>query len=505
MRTRIGIGIISLLAVQTVYAADVPITSNPIPEPVVKRGIAVEIKDLARLPDTRGIRPADQDVNPAGWARINYVRDLPDGRRFANDSRGFLYQIDSSNQPQVYANLADTFPRAVYNRLSSGFIAFTFHPEFARNGLFYTIHAEHGPGNPATPNFIPPGYALKDVTYHNIVTEWRATNPAANLFAGTRRELLRTAHVVANLTHPLSAVEFNPTARPGAEDYGLLYISGSDHGFSNGGGPNQSNPAQTQRLDSIITAILRIDPRSPSVSHGIKGVGDYTIPAINKYAADGDPKTLGEIFAHGFRNTHRFSWDLTDKTLYASDIGMSNIEEINIIHEGANYGWMAREGYWENGRWRGGDLGDVYALPDDVLSGKTKDAYTYPVAIFDHNDGVAVSAGFAYHGKIQQLQGKFIFGDVNRGRIFAADIAAMKAADDGVPSTVAPVEEVQLYVRDTSGKRVYTSFRELVEGTMGKSLARTDLHISQSKDGELFLTSRQDGMIRMLVPDAAKR
>ena len=51
--------------------------------------------DLARLPDTRGIRPADQDVKPAGWARVNYVRDLPDGRRFANDSRGFLYLIDS--------------------------------------------------------------------------------------------------------------------------------------------------------------------------------------------------------------------------------------------------------------------------------------------------------------------------------------------------------------------------------------------------------------------------
>ena len=215
MRTRMGIGIISLLAVQTVYAADVPITSNPIPEPIVKRGIAVEVKDLARLPDTRGLRPADQDVKPAGWARINYVRDLPDGRRFANDSRGFLYRIDSSNQPHVYANLAETFPRAVYNRLSSGFIAFTFHPEFARNGLFYTVHAEHGPGNPAKPDFIPPGYGLKDVTYHNIVTEWRATNPAANVFAGTRRELLRTAHVVANLTHPLSAVEFNPTAKPG--------------------------------------------------------------------------------------------------------------------------------------------------------------------------------------------------------------------------------------------------------------------------------------------------
>ena len=151
-----------------------------------------------------------------------------------------------------------------------------------------------------------------------------------------------------------------------------------------------------------------------------------------------------------------------------------------------------------NGRWRGGDLDQVFALPEDVRNGKNKDAYTYPVAMFDHGDGVAVSAGFAYHGKIEQLQGKFVFGDVNRGRIFVADVAAMKAADDGIPATVAPVEEVQLYVTDGSGRRVYTSFRELVEGTMGKSLSRTDLHISQSKDGELFLTSRQDGMIRML-------
>ena len=293
MRTSMWLAIVTLLAVRTVWASDGPITSNPIPEPIVKRGIAVEVVELARLPDTRGIRPADQDVKPAGWARINYVRDLPDGRRFVNDSRGFLYLIDSKNQPQVYANLAEIFPRSVYNRLSSGFIAFVFHPEFARDGLFYTVHAEHVPDNPVKPDFIPPGYGLKDVTYHNVVTEWRATNPAASVFAGTRRELLRTAHVVANLTHPLSAVEFSPTARPGDEDYGLLYISGSDHGFSNGGGPNQSNPAQTQRLDSVITAILRIDPRSPSVTGGRKGLGDYTIPMSNKFAALGPPVTDG--------------------------------------------------------------------------------------------------------------------------------------------------------------------------------------------------------------------
>jgi hypothetical protein len=78
----------------------------------------------------------------------------------------------------------------------------------------------------------------------------------------------------------------------------------------------------------------------------------------------------------------------------------------------------------------------------------------------------------------------------------------MKKADDGIPQTVAPIEEVQLYVRDATGKRVDVSFRELVEKTMGKSVPRADLHISRTRDGELFLTSRQDGMIRMLVPDS---
>jgi hypothetical protein len=78
----------------------------------------------------------------------------------------------------------------------------------------------------------------------------------------------------------------------------------------------------------------------------------------------------------------------------------------------------------------------------------------------------------------------------------------MKKADDGIPQTVAPVEEIQLYVRDAGGKRVDVSFNDLVAKAMGKAAPRADLHIGQSRDGELFLTSRQDGMIRMLVPDS---
>src|SRR5262245_11580821 len=123
--------------------------------------------------------------------------------------------------------------------------------------------------------------------------------------------------------------------------------------------------------------------------------------------------------------------------------------------------------------------------------------------MYDHDEGVAVSGGFAYHGKIPALQGKFVFGDVNRGRLFAADVAARKKADDGIPQTVAPIEEVQLYVRDASGQRVDVSFRDLIEQKMGNPVPRADLHIGIGRAGDVFLTSWQDGMIRMLVPDTA--
>src|SRR5262245_8995363 len=194
-------------------AAGAQITENPLPAPVVKRGLAVEIRDVARLPETRNLRPVDQDVTPTGWARVSFVRDLPDGRRFANDSRGFLYLVDG-DKTSVWADVAAVFPHAFYARLESGFIGFDFHPDFARNGLWYSVHLERGPGKPAKPDFIPPGFDADDVTFHNVITEWKASDPKARTFTGTRRELLRVAHVVQFSSHPMGHVEFNPTAKP---------------------------------------------------------------------------------------------------------------------------------------------------------------------------------------------------------------------------------------------------------------------------------------------------
>ena len=478
------------------------ITANPLPDPIEKHGLAVRIVEFARLPDTRGLLAADRDVNPPGTARVNNVVDAPDGRRFANDQRGLIYSLDASGGAEIYLDTRAAFPLTIYDRLQAGLNSFALHPEFAQNGLLYTVHGEYAENNPAEPDFIPPGYSTADVTHHNVITEWRAEDPAAAEFGGTRRELLRVAHVTTNMSHPFGFVGFDPTARPGDGDYGLLYTSGSDLGFSNGGGPNSRNPEQTQRLDTVITAVLRIDPRRPEQTGGEKGLGDYTIPSANPFAGDEDSATLGEIYAYGFRNAHRLSWDLDDGTMFALDIGMNHIEEVNIVHAGANYGWMAREGVWANGMFRpGGELNQLYPQSADVLDGSTADEFTYPVAMYDHDEGRAISSGFTYHGRIDALAGKFIFGDVQAGRLFAADVDALKAADDGIPQTVAEIEEIQLYVRGADGSRTDVSFTELVSTAKGEDVPRADLHLSRMRDGEILLTSRQDGTIRMLVSD----
>jgi hypothetical protein len=127
------------------------------PAPIEKKGLAVEVKDLVRLPDTRGSHGED-DVSPAGWARISYVKDSPDGRRFANDSRGFLYLLDANNQPHVYADITKAFPNSIYqpagewpDRLC---LPSRLRPQ---RSVLHGAQRER-PGNPKTPDFIPPGY-----------------------------------------------------------------------------------------------------------------------------------------------------------------------------------------------------------------------------------------------------------------------------------------------------------------------------------------------------------
>ncbi|NNF16644.1 MAG: sugar dehydrogenase, partial [Gammaproteobacteria bacterium] len=340
-------------------------TSNPISDTIAPGALTLRIVDWIQVPysDTP---PTPPRINLAFHARDN------SGRLFVNDQRGYLYVIDN-DVISLYLDAYAVLPNALTDDIfGTGFHGFTFHPNFASNGKFYTVHMEPwltAPADLGIPGTLP--------WLDSIVTEWTALDPSSNVFDGSKREMLRIEQPF--LIHTIQDIGFNPNSAPGDPDYGMLYIAQGDGGI-----------LDTDRAQSLAVAhgsILRIDPAGTD-----GGNGGYGIPPDNPFAADADPDTLGEIWAYGLRNPHRFSWDTGGSgVMLIGDIGEKNIEEINIGEPGRNYGWNLREGTF---RFDIPTPAVVYPLPaDDALNN-----FTYPVVQYDHDDGFAMVGGFVYRG-----------------------------------------------------------------------------------------------------------
>ena len=240
---------VGLVAAAAIHAQ---ITAIRFRRRVEKRGLAVEIRIVVRLPDTRGLRPADQDVNPSGWARVSFVRDS--ARRPPLRQR--LARLPVSARPQQPAvRVRERRRRVPVRRSTTGSraasSASTSTRSSRRTGCSTRCTASARMGNPATPNFIPPGFTPADVTYHNVITEWQATNPAANTFEGTRRELLRVAHIVDEPDAPDGQRRVQPDGQARRRRTTACSTrAAATLGFSNGGGPHaeQSRPDAAARL-----------------------------------------------------------------------------------------------------------------------------------------------------------------------------------------------------------------------------------------------------------------
>jgi len=160
-----------------------------------------------------------------------------------------------------------------------------------------------------------------------------------------------------------------------------------------------------------------------------------------------------------------------------TDIGHANAEEINLGLVGADYGWPEREGnFLINHRAK---MDRVFALPEE----DTTLQYTYPVALYDHDEGKAISGGFVYNGKnIPLLIGKYIFGDIVNGRMFYVENNALQFGEQ------APVHELDIEV---AGK--ITSFQEL------SGSKKTDLRFGVGLQDEFYLYTKADGKIYKVI------
>lgn len=171
-----------------------------------------------------------------------------------------------------------------------------------------------------------------------------------------------------------------------------------------------------------------------------------------------------------FRNPNRITWG-PDGKLLESEIGLSNQEEINIVKPGLDYGWPYREGTFK--LVFAGKRGGIYHLPahDDPK-------YTYPVAEYDHDEGNSISGGFVYTGSIAMLKGKYIFGDILKGRVFYVDYADLKL---GKQSTI---KEFDLQFGDQK-----STFLQMVNNK------KADLRFGLGENDVLYIWAKTDGKI----------
>lgn len=431
---------------------DTSAITNPIPEKIKLSDLVVDLEHIADFP------PSNKGAFPK--TRITKLAFQPGTLSlFVNDLRGKLYKL-KKNKPTVYLDMAKLKPKFIDEPgLATGFGSFAFHPGFKTNGLLYTTHTE-APGSGKADNHFPDSI---EVALQWVLTEWKIANPAGDTLTGTERELLRLNMVTG--AHGVQEITFNPLAKPGSQDYGLLYV-----GIGDGASVQVGYPFLTRSKENLLGSILRIDPLGNNSANG-----QYGVPPDNPFVYEKDTKTQREIYAYGFRNPHRITWTLSGKMLVCN-IGQANIEAIDLISPGADYGWPIREGSFAFNPY--GNLNNIYPLPANDSTYKIM----YPIVQYDHDEGNAISGGYEYSGTtIPLLDDKFLFGDIPSGRLFyinASDIHSEKPII---------IKEWKVTLNG-----VATTLKELCESD------RVDLHFGKDADGELYILTKADGKLYKL-------
>ena len=448
-------------------------TNNPFPQPIVATQgvITVTLREFAALPDINGVA-----------ARAMTLVEEPGTRRrlFVSDMHGLLYVLSPDGRTvSQYLDLRD--PKWGVTVQSQGrergLQSFTLHPQFAQAGApgfgrFYTytdVSTES-----SNPDFTTPNATS---THETVLHEWRARTPGAAAYDGAApRELFRLRQPFAN--HNGGATAFNPTARAGSPDFGLLYVGVGDGG--SGGDPLNL----AQNLGSAFGKILRIDP----LGKNGRG-GKYGIPASNPFVStDG---ALPEIFAYGVRNSQRFAWDTRNGAMFMSDIGQNIVEEVSPVTGGANLGWNTWEGSYR--------FVSRQAVRTDSVRGDPK--VTYPIVEWDQADSILLASGQSasvglviYRSNaIPQLTNRIVFGDMPSGEVF--HVSADTLPNGGQDA----IRRVLFITEPGATPRPALAIIQDKNRAQGKTVAtRADLRFDVTSAGRIFVLNKADGTIRVM-------
>jgi putative heme-binding domain-containing protein len=305
------------------------------------------------------------------------IARVPGSNRFiVGEQAGILFSFDGDRPDAGAEPFLDLSRELTTIRLLAGakqveaVYGLAFHPDFERNRECFVCYTLRG-SDPIPPN-------LADGTR---VSRFRVTPTNPPRIEPASEEIVLT---YLQGGHNGGDLQFGPD--------GMLYISTGD-----AGNPNPPDPLNTgQDISDLLSSILRID-----VNHKDAGK-NYAIPRDNPFVAM--QRARPEVWAYGFRNPWRMSFDRLTGGLFVGDVGWELWESVHRVERGGNYGWSAMEG------------------PQPIKSGRIGPTPIHPALIeLPHSIACSVTGGLVYRGKkFPELFGAYIFGDWETRRLWAA-------------------------------------------------------------------------------------
>jgi glucose/arabinose dehydrogenase len=310
-------------------------------------------------------------------------------RFFVVEKRGTIRAVSGS----TVTTFLDLSAKVNSAPAEAGMLGLAFHPDWQTNRVAFVSYTAHSQAAPADCRSSP-------VDLCSTLSRITSTDGGATLNPSTEQPILTVEQPFAN--HNGGGVVIGPDR--------LLYFGLGDGG--SGGDPL----GNAQNLEVILGKLLRLDPNT--------GAAAPSNPFVNTSGA------RPEIWAYGFRNPWRFSFDRQTGQLWIGDVGQNLYEEVDVGQAGANYGWPIREG--------------LHCYDAATCAS----GFVDPVVEYGHGLGISITGGFVYHGKaVPQLAGQYLYADFGSGRIWAVPAAGPYTA-----TQVAQGEDVSSFGEDAAGE-----------------------------------------------------
>jgi glucose/arabinose dehydrogenase len=291
----------------------------------------------------------------------------PGGHIFVAEQGGLVHLLraDGSDR-RVLLDLRDH----IDVDLGEGLLSVSLDPDFERNGRLWAYYFAAGE---------PP---------RSVLARFEVVDDTADAASGIEVLVLPQPGYNQNG----GAIRFGPD--------GMLYLGLGD-------GSASTDPFENgQDLGTLLGSVIRIDVRESSPQQ------PYSVPPDNPFV--GVEGARDEIWAYGFRNPWRMSFDPETGELWLGDVGFIDNEEVNRVGRSANHGWNVAEGF------------------GCLVPGRACDTtgMTPPVTAYGHDGGrCSVTGGVVYRGHaVPSLRGVYLFGDFCTGEVFALRDAASAAS-----------------------------------------------------------------------------